>query len=510
MWLETNGARILRQIFDALSLREDSANMMALASSLQNEVGRMGEFLAVSEALQLFRAVAPTICSYAAHPGIRETADTTNMMDRLPIAELYAVALISLLLGFSRELERLNPISLAKIVKAANPLAIETLYTGVILPRKIIEEMEFVRDRLEFEFRIEGKIVTPLWFQTEMAALGYVRFLAEATSAILQEVENTFGNEIRRQLEAQNHALAAELVQRGLEACQKLASHFAKFKTLYGELLLLNRSREYEWPKIDWDGFERRIAVLRQQLVSALAESSTELAKLPTGESWPDFFGHAYTVLSEECFTAMADGNEELFCVVFPAFFKLALEGNERLRKRFLADVHNIQLSIEPLADLMALSGYAAVFSELDNKNFWESVEGCWNQFFAIFDDDGQKRHVIQLLCLAIEPTLRMTPRSVMRTRWKQMSESVFVARGLISERHLWHGPRDSEANHPSALVRIFTRGIHLFNDPCVVFLALYAFQRPEATGLNKPRRVISLEEDLQRATQNDSASEDE
>ncbi len=510
MWLETDAARTLKRVFDELSARAESANIMALATSFQNHISRMGECLAVSEALQIFRAVAPSLRSYAARTEIGGAEDTTKVMDRLPIAELYAVALISLLLGLSRELERLNPASLGKIVQSTNPLRLETLYTGVILPRKIIEEMEFVRDRLEFEFLIEGKVVTPLWFQSELVALGYVRFLAEATSAILEEVENTFDNEIRQQLEAQNHLLVAELVQRGLETCQKLSSHFAKFKSWHEDYWLLNRSAEYDWPKIDWDGFEKRIVALRQSLVTALAKSSAELAKLPTVESWPDFFGHAYTVLSEECFTAMADGNKELFGVVFPAFFQLALEANERLRQKFFRDTRNIQLSIDPLADLMVLSGYAAVFSELDNKTFWELVEHCWNQYFALFADDGQKRRVIQLLCLAVEPTLRMTPRSVMRTRWKQMCEGVFAARGLVSERDFWHGARDRRVNHPSALVRIFSRSIHLFNDPCVVFLALYAFKRPEATSLEKPRRVMSLERDLQSPTGADLGSEDE
>jgi hypothetical protein len=103
-----------------------------------------------------------------------------------------------------------------------------------------------------------------------------------------------------------------------------------------------------------------------------------------------------------------------------------------------------------------------------------------------------------------------MTPRSVMRTRWEQMRERVFAARGLISERDFWHGDRDRKVKHPSALVRIFSRSMHLFNDPCVVFLAFYMFKRQEAASLEKPRRVISLERDLQRATENDLASEDE
>ncbi len=226
MWLETDTARILRQIFDELSVRKESTDIMALATSFQSHIGRMGECLAVSEALQIFKEVAPTLRTHAARLEIGHTKDMTKVMDRLPIAELYAVALINLLLGLSRELERLNPTSLGKIIGSTNPLRPETLYTGAMLPRKIIEELEFVRDRLEFEFRIEGKILTPLWFQTEMAALGYVRFLAEATSAILEEVENTFGIEVQQQLEAQNHLLVAELVQRAWRPAKNLRAIF--------------------------------------------------------------------------------------------------------------------------------------------------------------------------------------------------------------------------------------------------------------------------------------------
>src|SRR5437899_313909 len=503
-WLESDAGRIISRIFEQLIERTESANITVLADSLQNYVGGISRCLAVSEALQIFKAIAPILRSYISRQQIGTTEDTTEPAERLAITELYAFALLNLLLSFSNQLERLDPVSLGAIIESVDWLKRETLYTGVVLPRKVIEEIEFVRDRLEFEFRIEGKIVSPFWLQKEMAALGYVRFLAEATSAILEGVEITFGNEIRQQLAQNNYVVVAQFVQRGLEACTKLSNHFAKFESSHNEYVLLNRSGEYEWPKIDWNEFQKRIASLREGLVTALAESSAALATLPLLESWHDFFGHSSTVRSEDCCTAMADGREELFRVVFPAFFKLALEGNERLRQKFLSDARNIQLSIEPLADLMALSGYAAVFSKLDNKNFWELVEYCWNQYFALFAEDSQKRRVIQLLCLAVEPTLRIAPRSVMRTRWQQMCEGVFVARGLASERDFWRGARDSEPKHPSALVRIFSRSRYLFNDPCVVFLAFYAFKRPEAASLEKPRRVISLERDLQRSTEND------
>jgi hypothetical protein len=75
-----------------------------------------------------------------------------------------------------------------------------------------------------------------------------------------------------------------------------------------------------------------------------LAKSSNELANLPEQESWPDFFGHAYTVLGEECFVAMAGGKEDSFQIVFPAFFNLVLRANEKLRLKFLGDTRNLRL----------------------------------------------------------------------------------------------------------------------------------------------------------------------
>jgi hypothetical protein len=511
MWFEIEAARILAEAFHQLGERRDSAGTIDLTTSLQNHLGGMGQCLAVAEALHIFRAVVPTLRSQSGGEIIAVSDDALKATNRLAISELYALALINLLLGLSNELEKLKPDSVGKILALINWLKLETLYTGKTLPRKVIQEMESLRDCFDFEMRVEGKVISPEWLQVEMAGLAFVRFLDDTTKPLLEEFEITFGNEVETQLAAKNYVLVAQLVQRGLEACEKLSNNFIKFKTLHDEYTALNRSKEYEWPKIGWDIFQERIAALRVRLITVLAQSSNELANLPEQESWPDFFGHAYTVLGEECFATMAAGKEDLFRIVFPTFFNLVLRANEKMRQKFLGDARNIRLSVDPLLDLMAVSGFAAVFAELDNKNYWKAAENCWNNYLSLYKDDNQRRQIIELLCAVTEPnwSMRITPRDVMRTRWQQMFKRVLYARGVFQERAFWDYRR-SAVNHPSLLVRVFCRSEYLSTKPDDVFLTMYIFKRPESAGIKKPHDVDYLERALKPKEDDESDQPDE
>lgn len=503
MWFETKASRILEEVFHQLGERRDSAGTIALTTSLHNCLGGMGQCLAVAEGLQVFKAVIPKLRFESGSAKISADDAEPTAMNRLGICELYACALINLLLGLSNQLEKIKPDAIGNILRSVNWLMPETLYTGAILPRRIVREMESLLDCFDFEIHIEGKVISPEWLQIEMAGRAFVRFLDDIAKPLLEEFEATFGNEAETQLAANNHVLVAQLVQRGLEACAKLSSNFATFKTLHGEYAALNRSKEYVWPEINWDGFQENIAALRVRLVTALAKSSNELSNLPE-ESWPDFFGHAYTVLGEECFTTMAAKREDSFKIVFPAFFNLVLQANEKLRQKFHGDIRNIRLSIDPLEDLMAVSGFAAVFSELDNTNSWKLVARCWDNYFGLYQDNTRRRQFIELLCAAVEPDWRITPRSVMRTRWQQMFKRVLYSRGIFQEKAFWE-PRRSTVKHTSRLVRVFCRSEHMSSKPDDVFLTLYIFKRPESAGVKKPHDVEYLERALEPEENNES-----
>src|ERR1044071_4533201 len=498
-WFEADASRLLREVFDKLSERTDFAGSIDLANRLQTHLKAIAQCLAVSEALQVFGAVAPVLRSQAAAAVDTTGNDTSQTTNRLALAELYCLALINVLLGTADQCARMTPDSLRQFVAALNWLNPETLYPGRILPRKVIQQMEFIQERLAFEARVEGQAVTPTWFLQEIAALGHVRFLDEITQAIVAQFELTFRVETDKQFAASNHVLVAQLVQRGLEACEKASAHFRTLKGLHEQFSSLNLSKEYVWPDIGWDAVQQRIAAVREQLVRNLAKSSSALSELPESQTIPDFFGHAYSVLAEECYGAMASGKEDLFQELFSAFFSLAILAKEKLRQKFLRDPQNIRLSMEPVADLMALSGYSAIFSELDSKEFWKPVQQRWENYLILFANDEGRKKLFELLCLALQPDWRIVPRSVMRTRWQQMTQREFAARGLFPERAFWESHRrHASVNHASPLIRLCCCSLDLRTDPCDVFMALYVFKRPESASLKKPHDVQYLQEALQ------------
>lgn len=505
MWFETDVIRIIEDIFQKLGERRDLAGIAALASSLHNHMGGMGQCLAISEGVQVLKAILPKIRTIYIGQ-VQTVSDSTSTTDGLAISELFGCAFINLSLGIFNELEQVSQDSLKKLNKTIDWRKPESLYQERILPREVIREMEFVQQRFDFEFRLEGKIITPEWLRVEMLAYGYVEFFDEMTKLLLTGIEDIFGKETEARLEAKDYVLVAQLVQRGLEACEKLSSHFGKYKARYDEFVTLNRSKEYTWPVVDWDTLQTKIANLREKLIIALANSSTELVKLPEQPSWPDFFGHAYSVLAEECFKAMDAGNENLFKVVFPAFFQLALQAGEKLRVRFLGDIRNILVSGDPLADLMAISGYAALFSELDAKNFWQLTELCWNNYFSLYSENGKLQQFIKFLCLIVEPTSQTTlsPRSVLRTRWQQMFGRVLRARGVLPKTSAWYGGRIA-GRHSSLLIRVFSRSEYLMTQAYDVFLTLYIFKRPESADVEKPSNVEYLQQSLERGTEDEN-----
>jgi hypothetical protein len=181
------------------------------------------------------------------------------------------------------------------------------------------------------------------------------------------------------------------------------------------------------------------------------------------------------------------------------------------MRQKFLGDARNIRLSVDPLLDLMAVSGFAAVFAELDNKNYWKAAENCWNNYLSLYKDDNQRRQIIELLCAVTEPnwSMRITPRDVMRTRWQQMFKRVLYARGVFQERAFWDYRR-SAVNHPSLLVRVFCRSEYLSTKPDDVFLTMYIFKRPESAGIKKPHDVDYLERALKPKEDDESDQPDE
>jgi hypothetical protein len=211
--------------------------------------------------------------------------------------------------------------------------------------------------------------------------------------------------------------LAVQLIQTGLEACQKYSAHFEDVRVYTEQLTSLRRIADIPWAAIDWDDVDRRVRAVRTRLVISLGQALPALAALPHAEQWPDYFGLAYSVLSQEAYIFMATGNEALFQKIIPSVFVASLSAPSRVADQ-LQDIDATMrfiYSTEPVEDILELSGYALIFSELDGKGFWNTMKGLWNKYFAQQPAPQDEADRIMNIIKARQAWLTIFPRAFVR-----------------------------------------------------------------------------------------------
>jgi hypothetical protein len=497
LWFETKAARILAGI--APQLEHHSEALASFASSVADSMMVLGASAGVHEAMILLNTVGPHFRTHLPAGGDRPTGPDSDQLEALlAVIDTHSYALIQLVLAVSGSVARLTVPVFDQQMSRLCSSAPAALYAGTTFPRTVIKECEWVQGCVAFELSTDRRITTPEWFQKERPARAFVGFLGEAAEILVTAFEEICGTRTQRLAAEEQHVLLAQSVQRGLECAEKLRVMLSDMQTACRQYSDFNRSKEWEWPKADWNAYGHRVATVREQLVVLLAASAPFLREL-RHKNLSDYFGQAYSVMAEECFCAMLMADDGLLSKLFPPFFAVALQAFERLRQRFLSEPQNIRFSTEPLSDLLALSGYALIFSELDGTACREIVEKCWGDYLASDREKAGER--IGLFCLAAGLTKGLAAREILRVRWKQALEHSLRKRNLLVDRmgdYLAGAPPGLQ-RHKSALIRAFVRGASLFREPQHVFLSVFLLRREEAKGIEKPRQVENFDHWLER-----------
>jgi hypothetical protein len=319
-------------------------------------------------------------------------------------------------------------------------------------------------------------------------------FLSDVAASLVPDLESTFAGQAEAMLAEKQFVLAAQTIERGLEACDKYAFHFDQLEKCSGDLTVLRKIPDVRWAEVEWKGFRERTEIVYTRLIVSLGQTLPELAAIPASSDLPDYFGHAYVVLAEECYRMMSVGNTMLFDKVFPKFFDALLPAFERTLAQQVASKEDdlLALSSEPILDILELSGYAIIYSELDGREFWNVAKRLWDQFFTRIPNP---RNFMQGMIGLVDyrrSMLAIFPHDVIRTRWMQDLEKGMRSRGLLDE----YG--NIAIQHTSEIIRAMSRW-HVARNAMDVFLVTYLMKRPEFTGLTLPRRSEFFADSLRR-----------
>jgi hypothetical protein len=507
LWFEQHVGGSLGRIFEKLNRFAAYSTTVSLGLQLHSAVHEMGRAFGSDEALLLIHSVKKTIEKQYEMVSKMDAKQIRESEQKLAVLDVYTSLPINLVLGLLAGFTELTVDRLEGIVRKTNSSRKREIYTGEAIPRPVVEKLEFVYDAVRFERSVFGYPLSPIWFRQEACAHALVNFLNTTVRRILDEFEELFADFADALLMAKRFTPSALVAQKGLEACTKLNTAFEKLEERHQAYAALDRSKEYVWPQIDWMELNNKVSSLKDRLTVLLASCLGELAKEDSAGELPDFFGEAYSFVADACFDSALRGNEKLFNQLFPPFFAAAFQAFDRMRQRSGNDTRSLMNAIQPLADLAAVSGYALVLSEVFGNNISQTVTTSWDLYFTQRPSDEARQQLIMLLSLVVEPTLHFSTRDMLRTRWKQACRSFLSSKGLLSG---WSGGRRARrtVSHDSPLVRTFASRFDMLTDGEDVFLAMYAFARPDAAAIKKPRRIESFQVAFQRESQKDGAAQ--
>jgi hypothetical protein len=498
-WVERELLDVLRLAIGALLDRPDRARAVEAFEHLVVRARNLGSQLAVDETLMLAE-----LASALAEEHLVARPEGDRTVESIAIADLSSSLLMQIVLGMSDRLRPMTGESFASETADLDPIAsLESAW-----PLEVINQREYVGERLARERIVEGRRISADWYVSQLLALSMSRFFARIIPTLVAELEKLPAS-VQSRLDAQQPIIAAAILQRGIETCQKFSFHLGEFSACIERIAALRRAMDVPWAETDWADAQRRVTEVRTQLLVLTAKIAIEVSTIDTGGEIPDYFGASYRFLAEECFQNILADEDETFARLFPAFFSASLTAHERLNRELATQNDRTRLifSTEPIDDLLEISGYALLKNELGHGGCWVSTKELWDKYL-----EGQDRTEFFTFLFAVISyrggVFGIKPGDIGRTTWQQMFRQHLVDQGMLRSRS--YGPYDvddEELDVDSPLLRAATEGM-FGHDASQAFVVGYLLTWSESQGLDLPRETEVFLESLEFARRHEADDE--
>ena len=406
---------------------------------------------------------------------------------QIGLLEVWSVGIMSAPLGFyklSRELKREDITNRIKRICWINT---SSLYKNGF-PSPLLSRLEYLQKRLKFEYSVEGKTITPTWYKRQLIIVRYLDVLKENLDKLLESLESIFIAKSNALIGKRLFMLAALFSKRGLETCSKMRANFSyleKTVNAIAEKELVEK--DIPCSKIDWDGVRNKINEAYDKLIEIQGKCLPTLSIIKRPKNWPDVFGQTYNTICHETYRSLFEKDQNKFSMLFPLLFFGAIVASENLRTELSDRDVEVIVSImsEPLLDLLNLSGYAKIYSELYNEpKLWQDCSSVWDAYFK--KQENKKPLLEKLIGLQEyrKSKFQIFPRDTLRTNWDLMLQRKLREMNLIDDMLGSSPRRDQKNKHTSALIRALCHGRYIHTSADEVFILTYLLKQPEAVDI--------------------------
>ncbi|MGP8024537.1 MAG: hypothetical protein ACLQG5_03825 [Methanobacterium sp.] len=472
--------------------RDDFRSAIFLIEYVNNILIFLSEKLAISEAIT-FLHIFDEIINLKSHNeyNSKNLNEKEQFYIKMGLIDAYAVSFMDIILGFHKSIGSFKAEDFTESIKKINWNDEKTLYEHRFHPN-VINQLKSIKKALKFEYDVEGNIITPQWYQTQLSALEFARLYSSTIDELILEIEKTYVNNLKILLTHKQYIFTAQYIQRGLETCDQFQIY--DLKRYFDEISKLRRINDGLWPKIDWNFYDKKLNKIKKHLLINLSKILTELGQIPYLDNLPDYFGQSYRFVTAECFETLINNDLPSFKKFFPPFLFSSLFASIKITKSGINFNENdlAIISTEPIINLLDMSSYAVIFSELyGDEDYWIFLKETWDKYF---DDQDDPTPIIKYLMeLVSYHPFKITEESFMRTKWEQKLRTKMIEELNLSEKDIFGHKKHV---HSGPIINyLLQMGLHYLSVTGIrkIFLAKYIMGRPEAQEIEIKSEIKSL-----------------
>ena len=504
-WIESAVLPIVQHCLETNIKEKRYAIVNELLGYLDTYIQKLAEEHQVEYALDLINKVFSSCKELIFSEG--DEVVTEETLEHMQICELLAMIPINVLLGYLRAIDTDNRNVIRQRIHRIKWKSKKSIY-GAGFAMHVLPRLEWMRPILECEEKIERRLVSPPWYIQELIIQKEAENLRTAMICFCEKVCEFYKQWI--ETSTQHPWLKAVIISTELEYWNKFDHHMSTLNKFWKDLNSDRRIEGLPWPSLDIDELKEKYRQRYKELLELISEESVLLSLRSRPESYPDFAGQFLHTVGEALFSAMCENDCNMVETLFKRYLSGCLLQYENLRHgeegTDWQTQNNLKIAAAPLLDLMDISGYAYLLSDLhEMPHLKEPILTAWD---ACLSTESEHR-TLQVLAAAVllsESGFEIEHRGTLRTRWKQIiqrllrdveREEVDLGTGVP---HILAGSQTVPV-HDSPLVRVFAKSLdYLFYDGIDVFIAKCVRHRENAENLDFGRpRSRDLEEGIRR-----------
>jgi hypothetical protein len=465
--------KILKQLTDVRSLDYTHNYIITLSDWLENLIDIDNVDFWYSEIKSLTKSLQDfTLKHYD------EVSDIDNI---LALVDSVNYLNMSLFFAIKKEIDILD-IEANKIKITNGSLTDKTKLMKLNIPMSNSEWFANLFDKIGFEDKVEGKIITPDWYIVQNIASKYNEYIIKYIEIILDLYEDQISTSSKVFMDSNKYICASLCISNENEAFNKVLYFLNEIKDKLCDIEKYRIENSLPWKEINLSDCIERLKNKHNQVFVNSANCIVNLFQTNYSRkvNVPDIFGYVYNNYCDFIMESIITQSIELFTSSYNQFLKLCTIEELRIVSELGESAFNwaiINAKISPIIDFMEISGYAIYLSELTDDARWKNtVASVCDQYFNLLENKEQ--HIIRWISLAnIKKELppAMYNRDLIHTTWKIRFQQMIVEKKFIKFKVV--GPVFNEivdSDNPVVKKFYYSRDFGFMYDFREVFLACY------------------------------------